>query len=64
MNNDTDRYKERLQETTQKLKSCHSELKVDSCLNCEKIFDCEIRKEYIDAVYKSMSKGQTGGFEF
>jgi len=64
MDKEIDRYKQNMINATKKLKECQKKLNFKSCLNCEKLFDCEIRKEYIDAVYKSMSKGQSGGFEF
>jgi len=64
MDKETDEYKQNLIDATKKLKECQKSLNFKSCFDCEKLFDCEIRKEYIDAVYKSMSKGQSGGFEF
>jgi len=48
----------------QELKSCQETQKVDSCLSCVKIHECEIRDAYVHAVYNSMSKGAGGGFEF
>ena len=35
-----------------------------SCSICESYLKCELRDEYVKAVYNSMSKGDTGGFEF
>jgi hypothetical protein len=35
-----------------------------SCMPCPKIMGCETRRSYVAAVYDSMSKGSTGGFEF
>lgn len=35
-----------------------------SCTPCPKIIGCDTRRQYIGAVYNSMSKGDTGGFEF
>jgi len=35
-----------------------------SCTPCPKIIGCETRHSYVGAVYNSMSKGDTGGFEF
>ncbi len=35
-----------------------------SCAPCPKIIGCEVRRQYVGAVYNSMSKGDTGGFEF
>jgi len=46
------------------LEACQIEQKVNSCLSCPKIHDCEIRDAYVHAVYNSMSKGAGGGFEF
>lgn len=46
------------------LQSCQSTKKIDSCLKCELTLDCALRKEYVKAVYESMSKGSMGGFEF
>ena len=53
-----------LEEKLKLLHSCHDEKKVDSCMKCEKILGCELRNEYVKAVYMSMNKGVTGGFEF
>ncbi len=64
MNKEINKYKEELSKTSKALKDCQLNLQLKSCLNCEKLFQCEIRKKYIDAVYNSMSKGQSGGFEF
>lgn len=61
---DDAKYKEDLKNATEKLKECQRNHDLTSCFDCEKLFDCEIRKKYIDVVYKSMSKGQSGGFEF
>jgi len=46
------------------LQNCQKTQGLVSCMVCEKIFDCEIRKIYIKAVYESMNKGSGGGFEF
>ena len=46
------------------LEKCQTEQQVTSCMNCEKIIDCEVRDSYVKAVYDSMSKGTGGGFEF
>ncbi len=35
-----------------------------SCFLCPKIIGCDIRRQYVAAVYNSMSKGSAGGFEF
>ncbi|EAI9065789.1 hypothetical protein C0883_06150 [Campylobacter lari] len=46
------------------LQACQNDKNLKSCLPCSMIFECSLRKEYIDAVYKSMSKGKEGGFDF
>jgi multimeric flavodoxin WrbA len=46
------------------LETCQTEHQVSSCMQCTKLLDCEIRDDYIKAVYDSMSKGAGGGFEF
>jgi len=64
MNKEVEKYKEKLSQAKKDLEKCQQNLQLKSCLNCKKLLDCEIRKKYIDAVYNSMSKGQSGGFEF
>ena len=46
------------------LELCQVEHQVNSCFKCTKILDCELRDSYVKAVYDSMSKGESGGFEF
>jgi len=59
-----DSYQDRLDETKESLQRCQDEKNIDSCMKCEKTFECETRKDYVDAVYESMSRGEGGGFEF
>ncbi len=47
-----------------KLQECQKDKELNSCFKCRLMFDCETRKEYVKAVYESMSLGQGGGFEF
>ena len=47
-----------------KLQACQQEKTHKSCSLCEFYFGCTLRDEYVKAVYNSMSKGDTGGFEF
>jgi len=47
-----------------KVESCQEEKKMNSCLVCPEVIGCAIRKQYVVAVYESMSKGAGGGFEF
>lgn len=46
------------------LQNCQMQKGQNSCFNCDEIFTCQTRKEYVDAVYNSMSKGSSGGFDF
>jgi len=59
-----DKFELYLDEMLQKLQACQTEKAHKSCSSCESYFGCEIRDEYVKAVYNSMSKGDTGGFEF
>lgn len=60
----SDKYQSELENQIKKIKECQEAHQIDSCLKCKEILECEKRKEYVDAVYKSMSKGDGGGFEF
>ncbi len=46
------------------LQKCQTEHQVKSCSLCEHYIGCNVRQTYVNAVYNSMSKGDTGGFEF
>ena len=46
------------------LQACQREKGLNSCFSCEAMFECKTRKNYVDAVYSSMSKGDGGGFDF
>ncbi|KAA6224999.1 MULTISPECIES: hypothetical protein [unclassified Campylobacter] len=59
-----DKYELDLDEKKEHLKQCQEEKNFKSCYNCESIFNCLVRKNFVDAVYASMSKGKTGGFDF
>ncbi len=59
-----DKFEEKLEQSTQELKECQEKKDTNSCLQCQNILGCEVREEYVQAVYDSMSKGQGGGFEF
>lgn len=59
-----DEYERRLDAMIEKLGACQVEHSVKSCSLCEHYLECEVRREYVVAVYDSMSKGETGGFEF
>ena len=63
-NGQKDKFELYLDEMVVKLQTCQQEKAHQSCSLCEFYFGCELRNEYIKAVYNSMSKGDTGGFEF
>ncbi|MFT7859594.1 MAG: hypothetical protein ABXS93_01530 [Sulfurimonas sp.] len=63
-NQEKDKFEIYLEEMIAKLQVCQKEHNVESCSKCEHYIGCEVRKEYVNAVYNSMSKGDTGGFEF
>ncbi len=64
MHKTNDEYQKVLSERKEALQKCQKDKNIDSCMKCEKTFECEIRKNYVNAVYESMSHGETGGFEF
>lgn len=64
MNKTNDEYKKVLNEKKELLEKCQKDNSVDSCMKCEKLLECTVRKNYVNAVYESMSHGETGGFEF
>ncbi len=59
-----DQFEKKLLEEIEIIKNCQKNTSTDSCLKCEKIIGCDIRNSYVKAVYDSMNKGQSGGFEF
>ena len=60
----TDKFEIHLDEMIQKVQNCQKEKGLLSCSLCEQFLACELRSDYVKAVYNSMSKGETGGFEF
>jgi len=63
-NEKKDKFEVFLDEMILKLQNCQKEKGHKSCSGCESYFGCTLRDEYVKAVYNSMSKGDTGGFEF
>ncbi len=60
-----DSFEEVLDLRLKDLKECQNSLGLESCYHCDKLFECELRKNYVDSVYNSMSKGKIdGGFDF
>ncbi|MEJ5167662.1 MAG: hypothetical protein WHU93_00715 [Arcobacteraceae bacterium] len=59
-----DEWQQALEIKLLKLQECQGNKSVGSCFECSELFECILRKEYVKAVYESMSKGSMGGFEF
>jgi len=59
-----DKFDMHLDEMVIKLQECQKQHNLKSCSKCEQFLSCELRTNYIKSVYNSMSKGETGGFEF
>jgi uncharacterized protein YeeX (DUF496 family) len=63
-NQELDKFELHLNEMIRKIQDCQKSKSLNSCSNCEQYLSCELRTDYIKSVYNSMSKGDTGGFEF
>jgi hypothetical protein len=59
-----DRFEQLLDAAMKRLQECQKQQGVTSCNLCEHCIGCETRRDYVQAVYDSMSKGETGGFDF
>jgi len=59
-----DKWEELLEINLKNLQNCQKSLNLNSCFECEKLLDCQIRDKYVNSVYTSMNKGKDGGFEF
>ena len=59
-----DKFELHLDEMIVKIQACQKNKNLQSCSVCERYMDCELRLDYVKSVYNSMSKGETGGFEF
>ncbi len=60
----TDEYTQNLNDKTTLLQQCQQNKGYISCLKREQLIGCQVRQEYVKAVYESMSKGQHGDFDF
>lgn len=63
-NETRDKFELYLDEMVIELQDCQKNKNMSTCSKCESYFSCELRTNYVNAVYNSMSKGDTGGFEF
>lgn len=59
-----DEFEQKLEELIKEVEACQEKNSINSCFVCDKLFECTLRKSYVDAAYNSMSKGKTGGFDF
>jgi len=59
-----DKYEQALEENLITLQNCQKEKQTSTCSKCQVFFDCKTRKNYVEAVYASMNKGNEGGFDF
>lgn len=53
-----------LNKAKSKLQECQLEKNYKSCNECSELFECEIRRQYVNAVYKELSDGGNGNFNF
>lgn len=63
-NHQLDKFELHLDEMILKVQQCQKEKNLQSCSKCDSYFGCILRTDYVKSVYNSMSKGETGGFEF
>ena len=63
-NTSKNEYELKLEQKLVELQKCQEKNGIDSCMKCDDIFSCELRKSYVNRVYESMRKGEEGGFEF
>ena len=59
-----DKFEIHLRGMIDKLQECQNNKNLKTCSDCDQYFSCELRSDYVKSVYNSMSKGDTGGFEF
>jgi hypothetical protein len=63
-NQQADEWELKLEDQLQILKNCQADKNLAGCESCSIFFECDVRKTYVVAVYESMNKGSSGGFEF
>ncbi len=61
---DDNKFEKHLDDKLAVLQLCQKKRNIESCSKCESFIGCNIRLDYVNSVYNSMSKGQSGGFEF
>ena len=63
-NKQKDKFDIHLDKMVIEVQTCQKQKSLKSCSQCKEFLQCKLREDYIKAVYNSMSKGDTGGFEF
>ena len=63
-NQELDKFELHLDEMIVTIETCQKDKNLATCSLCEDYIGCELRSDYVKSVYNSMSKGETGGFEF
>lgn len=64
MPDNNDVFEAKLDDAIKLLQECQQSRNLESCYRCDECIGCEIRTKYVRTVYESMSKGETGGFDF
>lgn len=64
MPDNNDIFETKLDDAMGILQECQKRHEIESCYACSECIGCEIRTKYVRSVYESMSKGETGGFDF
>lgn len=62
--NSKDSYERALDRELKSIQSCQESKSLKSCFECRELIGCEVRNRYVKAVYESMSRGESGDFEF
>ena len=47
-----------------RLKECQKANNLSSCMDCDMIFECNIRDNYVKSTYEKMNEGRGGQFDF
>ncbi len=48
-------FEERLSGMIAKVQQCQKDKNLDSCMKCDILIGCDLRKEYVQTTYESMS---------
>jgi len=64
MPDNNDVFEAKLDEAALAMRECQQRHELESCYSCPECVGCEVRSKYVRSVFESMSKGETGGFDF